>query len=351
MLMKVFVALCCLSSYAMSAQLPAVAAETAGVREIKVQSRARQTDLTATVWYPAEAGGSPITLGESVFFVGTSAMRDASVANGRFPLILLSHGAGLAGTPAALSWIAVPLAQRGFIVAAPTHPGNGGANRSAAETMKLWLRPSDISATLDAISDEAFFGEHIEHDKVGMLGLSMGGGTALAMGGARFDPDKLASYCDTDERNPSLCEWVRLSGVDLHAMDMTKATRDSRDERIRSIMAIDPAPMDVFAPSSFSEIAIPTVIINLGRAEELPLTVRADKAAAAMKHATYSTIADASHYSMFPDCKLGAAEIAQAENVGDPICSDGGGRSRKDIHDELIEAMGQAFDRALKQSH
>ena len=122
-----------------------------------------------------------------------------------FPLILLSHGAGLAGSAQALSWMATALAERGFVVAAPTHPGNTGANRSAAETMKLWLRPADLTATLNAMEKEAFFGDHLAQGEIGALGLSMGGNTVLAMAGARMDPKLLAGYCDTDLLNPSLC--------------------------------------------------------------------------------------------------------------------------------------------------
>ena len=337
---------CCISSHVSAG---GDSAETVGVRDIAVHASKRPAGLTATIWYPAQAGGREDILGESAFFVGTPAMRDAPIASRRYPVILLSHGAGIAGTASALSWLAVPLAQRGFIVAAPTHPGNGGANRSAAEVMRLWQRPADISATLDALEKDSLFSSHIVQDKVGMLGLSMGGGTALAIGGARFDPEQLAGYCDTQSRNPSLCEWIRLSGVDLHAMDMSQAGRDNRDARIRFVMAIDPAPMDAFAPGSFAQITTPTAVINLGHVEELPSSVRADKAARVMPQGTYATIEDASHYSMFPECKAGAKERAEAEEIGDPICSDGGGQSRSDIHKALIKAALQAFDGALQQ--
>lgn len=198
----------------------AAASEFVGVRQIAAPSKERGGDLAVTLWYPADEGGKPVALGESAFFVGTDAMLEAPISRGKYPLIVLSHGAGLGGTPQAMSWIATPLAKHGFIVAAPTHPGNGGENRSAAETMKLWLRPADISATLDAVEKQSLFEEHLEAGRVGVLGLSMGGNTALALAGARIDPVRLASYCDTDALNPSLCEWVKQSGVNLHAMDM-----------------------------------------------------------------------------------------------------------------------------------
>ena len=98
----------------------------------------------------------------------------------------------------------------------------------------------------------------------------MGGNSALAIAGARIDPQLLASYCDTDLLNPSLCGWVRQSGVDLHAMNLESANRDNKDERVRFAMAIDPAPSDIFEFSSFAKIEIPVDIINLGKPGKIP---------------------------------------------------------------------------------
>jgi len=327
---------------------PAHAEDDVGVRQIAVPSKERDNDLDVTVWYPAQAGGEPVVLGESVFFVGTPAMRNAPILEGKFPLILLSHGAGLAGNPQAVSWIAAPLAQQGFVVAAPTHPGNSGKNKSAAETMKIWLRPVDLTETLNAMEKESFFKEHLEPGKVGALGLSLGGSTALAIAGARIDPKRLAGYCDTDALNASLCEWIRQSGVDLHALDMQSAGRDNKDKRVRFAMAIDPAPIDVFDFQSFSGISIPVDLVNLGQPGKIPVTVRATEAAKAIPMASYVAIEDASHYSMFAECKPGASEIAESEEIGDPICMDGGGRSRNEIHAQLIDMATAAFGRALK---
>jgi predicted dienelactone hydrolase len=329
-------------------QSPGEAADRVGVRQIKAPSKERGRNLDVTLWYPAEAGGERVVLGESLFFKGTPALRDASIVAGKFPLILLSHGAGLGGSPEAMSWLAVPLAGRGFVVAAPTHPGNGGKNRSAAETMKLWLRPGDLTETLNALERDPLFAAHFDHDHIGTLGLSMGGSTALALAGALIDPKLLAGYCDTEARNASLCDWVRQSGVDLHAMDLQLAGRDNTDRRIRFAMAIDPAPVDVFDHTSFSGVSIPVDVVNLGPPGKIPVTTDAAGVARAMQAASYRTIEDASHYSMLAECRPGAPEIAEAEQIGDPICMDGGGRSRSEIHVQLIDMTVAAFGRALK---
>ncbi|AGB45349.1 putative dienelactone hydrolase [Mesorhizobium australicum WSM2073] len=340
--------LCAIIVSTLALQHQANAVDAVGVRHVAARSLERGSDLDVTVWYPAEPGGVAVMLGDSQLFTGTSAERDAPVSPGKFPLILLSHGAGLAGTPQALSWIAAPLARQGFIVAGPTHPGNGGKNRSAAETMKLWLRPTDLTATLDAMENEASFRDHIEQGKVGALGLSMGGGTALAIAGARVDPKLLAAYCDTDLLNASLCGWVRQSGVDLHTMDMRLAGRDNSDRRVRFVMAVDPAPSDVFDAGSISGIKIPIDIVNLGQPGKIPATADASGIAKAIPNSSYATIGDASHYSMFGECKPGAPALIISQEIGDPVCDDGAGRSRAQIHAQLIDMATTAFRRALK---
>jgi predicted dienelactone hydrolase len=214
--------------------------------------------------------------------------------------------------------------------------------------MKLWLRPADLTETLNAIDQAPFFEAHLEPDEVGALGFSAGGSTALAIAGARIDPERLASYCDTDTLNPSLCGWIKQSGVDLHAIDMRAAGRDNRDARIRFAMAIEPVPIDVFAFDSFSRIAIPVELVNLGQPGKIPPTAEAEKIAESIPNAAYFAIDDASHFSMFAECKPGAAELAEAEKIGDPICMDGGDRTRREIHAELIDLVTIAFTRALK---
>jgi predicted dienelactone hydrolase len=131
-------------------------------------------------------------------------------------------------------------------------------------------------------------------------------------------------------------------------MNMKPAERDNTDSRIRFAMAIDPAPVDVFRIDSFSRIRIPMEIVNLGRPASIPPTALALEVAKLIPSGVYSTIKDASHFSMFGECKPGAAEMARAEDIEEPICSDGGGRPRREIQKEMVDLAVRAFDRHLK---
>jgi len=346
--MKFSTILCAAVIFSLPMTQIAKADDIVGVRQILAPSKERGVNLDVTVWYPAHAGGEQVLLGDNRFFIGTHARRDAPIIEGRHPLILLSHGAG--GHAPALGWIAAPLAQQGFIVAAPNHPGSTSEDESAADTFKFWLRPADLTETLNALEKEPFLQNHLDADRVGALGFSAGGYTALAMAGVRMNPQLLAAYCDTDIRNPYMCRWARKSGVDLHTMDLQLVGRDNSDKRFKSIVAVDPGPSDTFATESYENITVPVDLINLGRAGEFPPTLDASQIAKILNATDhYATIEDAVHETFLAECKPGAAEGLKREKLP-PLCDDGGGRSRSEIHAQLIDMIVQAFNRTLKPS-
>ena len=90
------------------AAAPTIAGERHGVTTLNsaaIRDGARREVLRFTVWYPAIAGSeeTPLTIGPPdapLFEVGRAA-KDAPIAGGRLPTLLLSHGnGGTARTPA-----------------------------------------------------------------------------------------------------------------------------------------------------------------------------------------------------------------------------------------------------------
>ena len=323
----------------------AKADDAVGVRQILAPSKERGVDLDVTVWYPAQAGGEQVLLGDNRFFIGTWARHDAPIAEGKHSLIVLSHGAG--GHAPAHGWIAVPLAQQGYIVAAPNHPGSTSEDKSAAETFKFWLRPADLTETLNELEKVAFLQNHLDANRVGALGFSAGGYTALAVAGVLMNPQLLAGYCDTDIRNPYMCAWARKAGVDLHAMNLQLAGRNNSDKRFKAVVSVDPGPTDTFAPQSYANVKVPVDLINLGRTGEVPPTLEASQIAKAITGSHYTTIEDAVHESFLAECKEGAPEALKRAELP-PLCDDSGGRSRGAIHAQLIDMITKAFNRTLK---
>jgi len=134
-------------------------------------------------------------------------------------------------------------------------------------------------------------------------------------------------------------------------MDLQLVGRDNSDKRFKSIIAVDPGPSDTFATESYENITVPVDLINLGRAGEFPPTLDASQIAKALNAGDhYATIQDAVHESFLAECKTGAVEGLKREKLP-PLCDDGGGgRSRNEIHAQLIDMITGAFNRTLKPS-
>jgi predicted dienelactone hydrolase len=75
-----------------------------GVTTLTFIDASRSRTLVTEVWYPADA-----------------AERDAPVRRGRYPLVLVAHG--YCGFRTNYEYLTIPLASRGFLVAAPDFPG------------------------------------------------------------------------------------------------------------------------------------------------------------------------------------------------------------------------------------
>ena len=99
------------------------------------------------------------------------------------------------------------------------------------------------------------------------------------------------------------------------------------------------------------QVSIPVALVNLGRAGTIPATVDAFAVAQRIPQATYTRIEDASHFSMFPECKTGAAQRAQSSEIEEPICTDGDVRHRRDIHAELVLLVVTTVRQALEVIH
>mgnify|MGYP000614933557 CR=1 FL=1 len=147
----------------------AAAAEgDAGVYRMEVSSPAHGRPLDVTIWYPAAAtGGEAIKLGDSPLFLGATARLDAPIADGRFPLVLLSHGAGLAGRAEALSWLAVVLSI-GSIGSALSQVDRRGAFAALARAyqpaMRAYLR-ARLGADEAEDALQAFLAQIARHNR------------------------------------------------------------------------------------------------------------------------------------------------------------------------------------------
>jgi predicted dienelactone hydrolase len=328
----------------LAAPIPqADAADTVGVRTIAVSAPERGAALNVTLWYPAVSGGTPVLLGDNAVFLGTPAERNAALAEGRFPLILLSHG-GLRAAPNLGGWIASRLAAQGFVVAAP-HPPNPASLNAGDAPREIWLRPADLSATLTSMERDPALVDRIDVHKVGVLGFLLGGSSALALAGARVDAQIYARSCDHGATGPD-CAWFRKNGVDLHKIDTVKLERSNVDPRIKTIVAVDPELAATFS-ASLSRISIPVHIINLRRPDPTLPGLDAASLEKRIPQARYDLIPDATPFDSFNECKPDGVAILRREGDDEGLCNLGA-RSRAEIHAQLAAMIAATLKRHLQ---
>lgn len=306
----------------------------AGIIYGKAYAPLRGEQIKFHIWYPSEAGGKAVTVGGNGVFYGTKAGRGAPHQQGQFPAVVISHGAG--GNAGQFGWIASQLAQAGFVVLLPNHPGTTSGNASAAQAVRVWERPADVSAVLDEITSNPEVYPYINTDKISMLGFSAGGYTAMALSGARVVPERLQSFCDGTDHGMSDCAFLQRFGVDLHALDLTPAAQDLRDPRISNAVIIDPGIVSTLSAESLAQIDIPMLVINLGDEDKVPAGVYARGAAERIEQARYEIVPDATHFSFLATCKPNGARILEKEGEPDLLCGDAGGQSRAEIHEKVL---------------
>jgi predicted dienelactone hydrolase len=312
-----------------------------GITYGEAYAPARQTDLDFHIWYPSQAGGRDITVGGNGVFYGTRAGRHAPHTGEAYPLIVMSHGAG--GNAGQFGWIASELAEAGFVVVLPNHPGTTSGNASAKAAVRVWERPKDISAVLDEITANPDAYPFIDTTRIATLGFSAGGYTAMALSGARVDPDALQGFCDEGDHGMSDCAFLERGGVDLHALDLSPAAQDLRDPRIKAAVIVDPGIVETMTEDSLAAIDIPMLVLNLGDEDLIPIGVYARGAAETIPQAEYRVLPDATHFSFLAECKAKGAKILANEGEPDLLCGDAGGRSRAAIHAELKSVIADYF--------
>lgn len=315
-----------------------------GVRSMTTSVSARSQPIELTIWYPTASVGQSESIGESKIFKGVSALRNAPVADGRYPVIVMAHG-GFRAAPFHAGWIASYLAARGYIVGVARPPALGPRDAQVA-VQEIWLRPADLSATLTAVERDLELSLRIKPDSAAAVGFFLGGTSALALAGGRLDAQSYMHSCDNPEAGMD-CAWFAKNGVDLKKSDASHLTRSHHDQRIKVAVAIDPELSKSFAPESLTKIKVPVAIINLGRLDERALALDASGLGKDIPNAHYDIVPDAVSYSAFSECTPKGPALLREEDGEDTICRDGGNRSREEIHGEIARKIEAALNRGL----
>ena len=215
--------------------------------------------------YPS--AGEPATVPYGRFTV--DAVPDGPVT-GRPPLVLLSHGTG--STPDVYRGLACDLAREGLAVAALSHAGNRLGDDELAGTVEVLTRRT--KQAVDVVDTaRAVLGSGCDTRRIGVVGHSLGGATALSLAGARA----------------TSMPWETSDGTG-------RPIPVSRDPRVAAIVLLSPATPWFAAPGALDAVEVPTLLLSAEHDEHAPAWHGA-VVTAGMPHTTHHVVAGAGHFA------------------------------------------------------
>ncbi len=193
------------------------------------------------------------------------------------PVVILSPG--LAAKLSQWQHLAKHLASYGFAVAKVQHPGSDfnhfqafldGKEKDIFQLQEFVNRPLDISYLLDELErrNKSQFQGKLNLKNVGIAGQSFGAYTALALAGAKINFEQLKQDClpQIQSLNPSLFLQCR-------ALALPQKNYNLRDERIRSVLVMDPVNRSIFGRSGLSYINIPILWVAGSEDQLTPVVI------------------------------------------------------------------------------
>jgi predicted dienelactone hydrolase len=110
----------------------AASSSNVGYRRIEIQDTVTGERFPVAVWYPTGVQPGVLEIGPYTMRVA----RDAAPAEGKFGLVVISHGSG--GGALDHRDLAMALASGGYVVAAPMHPRDNFRDMSGVGSVSVW---------------------------------------------------------------------------------------------------------------------------------------------------------------------------------------------------------------------
>lgn len=338
----------CVVAMALATLARSAAGAAVGYQELALPGTAANRALSAVVVYPTPSRQAAPRVADNRVFVGQALVRNAPPAPGPHPLVVLSHGYG--GNWRNQLWLARALAVRGYVVAAPNHPGSTTGNKSPALGAQLWERPRDLSYLIDFMTTDPHWSARVAPQRIAAIGHSLGGWTVVELAGGRLDPQRLDTDCQNHAGLAS-CRVYKEISAGHQANASALLNQPLRDPRVRAIVSLDLGLARGFDPASLDSITVPALIVAAGpHHKEIPAELESAYLASQMPRAStrYLQIKDAGHFSFMQRCKPGAPALLEEDTPGDSmICQDGGGRPRAALHGQAVQTISGFLRQAL----
>lgn len=300
-----------------------------------VQASTEDGPILLAIWYPTSATAqlTPIAGGMALDVAPKGA-----VAGEKLPLVLISHGNGGGGLGHVD--LAMALAHAGFVVVAPTHPGDNYADSSAQGAADLYSRRNrQLRSTLDYMLNRWPSASAIDSNRVGAFGMSAGGFTVLTLAGGQPRMQAISEHC---AKAP---EFICRALAELKSPLLAGADGSgtfAADGRIKAVAIAAPGLGFTFEGGGFKDVHIP-VQLWIGDRDD---TVPAPTNAAIIQHELGSlvethVVPGASHMSFLAPC--GELKLPS-------ICTDPAGFDRAAVHTAMDAEIARFFKTRLPEA-
>lgn len=241
------------------------------------------------------------------------------------PLVVISHGTG-AGLISHID-TAEALAQSGFVVVAPLHPGDNFQDDSAVGRPEWFVnRSRHVSKVIDFMLTQWEGRARLIPNRVGVFGFSAGATTALISIGGVPDLDRVPAHCA--QQQEFVCSLIAPPPtVGAGAVPLQWV----HERRIAAAVVAAPGLGFAFAPSGLASVQVPVQLWS-GEADQ---TVPYETNTAVVRQllprpADFHSVPGAVHFSFLAPCGP----------EGPPqICQDGEGFDRAAFHRELNRSV------------
>jgi predicted dienelactone hydrolase len=193
------------------------------------------------------------------------------VAGGKLPLVLISHGNG--GSGLGHVDLAMALAHAGFIVVAPTHPGDNYADTSVQGAADLYSRRNrQLRSTLDYMLTQWPSASAINPNRIGAFGMSAGAFTALTLAGGQPRMQAISEHCAKDPE--FICRALtELKSPLLISADGSGAF--AAEDRIKAVAIAAPGLGFTFANGRLKNVHVPVQLWIGDRDDTVPASTNA----------------------------------------------------------------------------
>ena len=235
-----------------------------------------------------------------------------TATNKLIPLVVISHGAFSDRTT--FAYLAQHLASYGFATAVLEHPGMSRQRFQQyfaglalpPETRESINQPLDVKYLLDELErrqkSDAML-SRLDLQRVGVIGQSAGGYTALALAGATINFEHLSQACQNDREL-----WNLPLLVQCKTTELLPGSYSLQDKRVKAAITVNPLTSSLLGQNGLSQIQEPVMIVASGNDFIAPPDIEQirpftwlktpDKYLVMMEQGTHlSTLGDVSNYN------------------------------------------------------